>query len=101
MSDRSSEEALDRIMIHEVVSMSAGFLYDTGDFDNLENLWSVDAIFDVEPKPEFTDMPLHGRDAIVGMYRQRQPEVYAREPRRHVITNIVIDELTDTPARRR
>lgn len=99
MADSPGEEALDRIMIHEVVSLSAGFLYDTGDFDNLENLWSTDAIFDVEPKPEFTDMPLHGREAIVGMYRRRQPEVYSQEPRRHIITNIVIDELTDTSAR--
>lgn len=99
MPDNIGQEAIDRIMIHEVVALSAGFLYDTGDFDALEKLWTVDAVFDVEPKPEFTDMPLHGREAIVGMYRQRQPQVYGHEPRRHIITNIVVDVLTSTTAR--
>ena len=87
-------DALDRFLIHETISRSAGFLYDDGDFDRLAQLWAEDAIFDVRPKPQFTDMPLHGRDAIVGMMRARQPVVYATEPRRHLITNITVDELT-------
>lgn len=99
MIERTETLALDRFMIHEVISLSAGFLYDEGDFDALETLWAHDAVFDVEPKPEFSAMPLRGRDAIIGMYRKRQPEVYGYEPRRHVITNITIDEMDATTAR--
>ncbi len=50
MSDTSGVTALDRVMIHEVIALSAGFLYDEGDFDALEKLWAPDAVFDVEPK---------------------------------------------------
>lgn len=86
-------------MIHEVVALSAGLLYDTGDFDALEQLWAADGVFDVLPNPDFTEWPLRGREAIVGMFRDRQPKAYAPGPRRHIITNIVVDELTATTAR--
>jgi hypothetical protein len=93
------QEALDRVMIHEVVALSAGLLYDTGDWNALEQLWATDGVFDVLPNPDFTKWPLVGRDAIVGMYRDRQPKAYLPGPRRHIITNIVVDELTATTAR--
>jgi 3-phenylpropionate/cinnamic acid dioxygenase small subunit len=93
--DLSGDGALDRFLIHEVISQSAGFLYDDGDFDGLARLWAEDSVFDVRPKPHFTDMPLRGREAIVAMMRARQPVVYATEPRRHLITNITVDELSD------
>jgi 3-phenylpropionate/cinnamic acid dioxygenase small subunit len=92
--ENSTETALDRLLIEEVIGLSAGFLYDDGDFDKLSELWAEESVFDVTPKPHFTDMPLHGRDAIISMMRARQPEVYAAEPRRHLITNVTFDELT-------
>jgi hypothetical protein len=99
MPQNLEQEALDRVMIHEVIALSAGFLYDDGDFDALEQVWASDGVFDVLPNPDFIEWPIRGREAIVAMFRDRQPKAYLPGPRRHIITNIVVDELTATTAR--
>lgn len=90
-------DLVDRMAIHELFATYA-HTYDQGRLDDLGRLWTVDSRFEI--RGSIGDMPtvMSGRDEIVEHMRARHR---ATQPvqRRHVITNVVIEELDGDRAR--
>lgn len=91
------EAAASRQEISEVLSRYAVFV-DAGEFDRLETLFASDATFDITPDPEIIPVPAVGRRKIREVLEGRYDVVSKVDQRRHLITNLVIDELSDTEA---
>lgn len=86
----SPQPALDHIHIRETIA-KYGLLYDEGELDAFVQLFTEDAVVDIQPPPGFFDVPVRGRDAIERAFRSRYAEVSLQGTRRHVITNTVVD----------
>ena len=91
------EAAASRQEISEVLSRYAVFV-DAGEFDRLEALFASDATFDITPDPKIIPVPAVGRRKIREVLEGRYDVVSKVDQRRHLITNLVIDELGDTEA---
>jgi ketosteroid isomerase-like protein len=80
--------AEDRCAISETISLH-GHLFDEGDLDRLDELFTADVVYDV------TDVgmkPLHGIDEI----RRATLELGAANPVAHHVTNIIITSVAGT-----
>lgn len=93
----AKEAAAARQEIAEVLSRYAVFV-DAGEFDRLETLFAGDAIFDITPDPKIVPVPAVGRRQIREILEGRYDVVSKVDQRRHLITNLVIDELSDDEA---
>jgi hypothetical protein len=100
MADDELAELLARMRIAELVDRY-GVYIDAGEFDDLERLFSEDAVFDITPDPGIVPVPIHGSRRIRDALEQRYAVVSREAQRRHLMTNLVIDELTDSTARSR
>ena len=96
MSDELHEAAW-RIQLHEVIARYAHCM-DSGDFDGLEALFTEDASFDIEPDPGIIPLPLHGRRVMREALEARYAVVSQDAQRRHLMTTIVVDEVSATAA---
>jgi len=76
---------------HQIASLVTRYavLNDDGDFDGMAALFTEDARF---IRPSGGD-PIVGRDAILASYQGRPPRIS-----RHLITNIVVDVVSETEA---
>ena len=100
IAEEVSRQALDRLLIAEVVARSS-LHYDQGELDRFQELFSDDAEFIITPAPAFMKAPLRGREAIGRAMRVRYDVVSQTGTRRHVVTNMVFDELSPNRARAR
>ena len=91
------EAAAARQEISEVLCRYAVYV-DDGEFDRLEMLFAGDATFDISPDPKIVPVPAIGRRQIREILEGRYDVVSKVDQRRHLITNLVIDELSDTEA---
>ena len=91
------EAAAARQEISEVLCRYAVYV-DDGEFDRLEMLFVGDATFDISPDPKIVPVPAIGRRQIREILEGRYDVVSKVDQRRHLITNLVIDELSDTEA---
>lgn len=83
--------------ISEVLCRYAVYV-DDGEFDRLETLFSDDATFDITPDPKIVPVPAVGRRKIREILEGRYDVVSKLDQRRHLITNLVIDALSDEEA---
>ncbi len=99
MPSASSAEAAyrDRFDLHELVCRYANCL-DAGDFDGMAALFADDSAFHIDPAPEIGS-PLVGGRAIADTVRKRWNLVHGSERRRHLMSNIVVQELAEDTAR--
>jgi 3-phenylpropionate/cinnamic acid dioxygenase small subunit len=93
-------DAASRQAITEVISRY-GVYIDAGEFDALETLFAEDAVFDISPDPGVVPVPVHGRRNIRDTLEDRYKAVSPTAQRRHLMTNVVVDELTGDEARSR
>lgn len=91
------DAAASRQEISEVLCRYAVYV-DDGEFDRLETLFASDATFDITPDPKFVAVPAIGRQKVRETLEGRYDVVSKVDQRRHLITNIVIDELGDDEA---
>lgn len=91
------DAAAARQEISEVLSRYAVYV-DAGEFDRLETLFASDATFDITPDPKIVPVPAVGRRKIREVLEGRYDVVSNTDQRRHLITNLVIDELGDDEA---
>jgi hypothetical protein len=91
---------LDRLLIAEVI-FRYSLHYDEGELDSFEALFAQEAELDIDPPPAFMAVPLRGRGAIGAAMRARYAVVSQTATRRHVISNVVFDELSPEKARSR
>lgn len=87
-----------RVEIAELLARFGNAL-DAGDFDALEALFSADAEFHIEPPPADVALPLRGARGIRDTIERRWAVVSHEEQRRHVIANVVVDDLVAGRAR--
>jgi len=99
MTDRL-DDIIARMQIREVIDKYAVYL-DSGDFQNLPSVFSEDATYNIIPDPGILPLPLTGRKTICAALEDRYHEVQKTAQRRHLMTNVVIDDLTETSARSR
>lgn len=90
----------DRLLVAEVIA-SYSLHYDEGELDPFEDLFDEEAELDIYPPPAFINVPVRGRRAIGEAMRARYATVTQTATRRHLISNIVFDELTADRARTR
>jgi ketosteroid isomerase-like protein len=88
--------AEDRLAIHEVVSLH-GHLFDNGELDRLDELFTSDIVFDAS---EFIGAPIPGIDDDIRVAAVAGGAVALgdRNPLGHHVTNIVVTEKTDSEA---
>lgn len=86
-----------RVEIAEVVARYGNYL-DAGDFDGLESLFADDASFDIDPAPD-VPLPLRGSRAIREFIESRFKVVIRQGQRRHIMSNVVVEELGERTAR--
>ncbi|WP_243787847.1 nuclear transport factor 2 family protein [Saccharopolyspora gloriosae] len=67
--------------------------YDEGDLDLLADCFTTDAVMSIEIDGAESAGPFHGRDAIVDLVRETARSQSDR--RRHVITNLVLEQAGD------
>ncbi|MCY4394001.1 MAG: nuclear transport factor 2 family protein [Rhodospirillaceae bacterium] len=91
------DAAASRQEISEVLCRYAVYV-DDGEFDRLETLFASDATFDITPDPKIVALPAIGRQKVRETLEGRYDVVSKVDQRRHLITNIVIDELGDDEA---
>jgi hypothetical protein len=85
-----------RLAVQDCISRYA-VLFDAGRFDELAELFTDDAVFDISPDPSFMTVPLRGRAQIMDNISQRHEEVAARgEIHQHVCTNTIFDLVSDS-----
>jgi len=72
--------------------------YDQGRLDRLGDLWTDDATFEIRGSIGGFPNLLSGRDEIVAHMRDRHAATRPAQ-RRHVITNVLIEELDESSAR--
>lgn len=75
-----------------------GNCLDRGDFDGLESLFTDDAEFHVAPNPG-VESPLKGNRNIRSTIERRWTLFAETEQRRHVMMNIVVEDLSGDTAR--
>lgn len=81
----------DRLAIHELFATYA-HTYDQGRLDDLADLWTEDAVFEIRGSIGSMPTVMAGRDQIVAHMRARH-EATRPVQRRHVITNVVVESL--------
>jgi hypothetical protein len=81
----------DRLAIHELVALH-GHLFDAGELDRLDELFTEDVVYDVE---DLGGGQLNGIAAI----RDAALELGDKNPLGHHTTNVVVVELLDDMAR--
>ena len=81
--------------ITELISRYGNCL-DSGDFDELESLFTADAVFRVLPADQVPD--LTGSHRIREAIEERWTLVHQRAQRRHVMANIVVESIDDDVA---
>lgn len=91
------DAAAARQEISEVLCRYAVYV-DDGEFDRLETLFAGDATFDISPDPKIIPLPAEGRRRIREVLEGRYDVVSKVDQRRHLITNLVIDELGEDEA---
>ena len=74
-----------------------GNCLDAGEFDVLESLFTQDAVFRIEPDNGVP--PLRGGRGIRLAVERRWSLVHAGAQRRHVMSNIVVESLSDDATR--
>ncbi|ALE04943.1 polyketide cyclase [Arthrobacter sp. ERGS1:01] len=74
----------DRLAIHELLSLH-GHLMDSGDLDHLDQLFTLDVVYDLSPLGAGM---LHGIDAI----RRAAQQLGDKNPVAHHVTNVVIGQ---------
>lgn len=87
-----------RVDIAELISRYGNCL-DAGDFDGLESLFVEDAVFRIVPDNGVP--PLEGSRGIREAVERRWALVHQGAQRRHVMSNIVVEELAGDRARAR
>lgn len=96
--DRDVRQAIDRIMIGELIQMY-GSHYDEGRMDEFDALFTDDAVLDFSPDPGYFPVPLAGKAMISEHMRARNAEVAAVAQRRHLTTNTIFEHLDGETAR--
>ena len=91
------EAAAARQEISEVLCRYAVYV-DDGEFDRLETLFASNATFDISPDSKIVPVPAIGRRKIREILEGRYNVVSPVDQRRHLITNLVIDELSGDDA---
>jgi 3-phenylpropionate/cinnamic acid dioxygenase small subunit len=79
-----------KFAITELISRYGNCL-DSGDFDQLESLFTPDAVFRVEPDDQVPE--LVGSRRIRRAIEERWMVVHERAQRRHVMANIVVESV--------
>ena len=88
-----------RFEITQMIS-TYGNCLDRGDFDGLQALFTEDAAFHVGPNPGI-ESPLIGARTIRESIERRWRLFFEEAQRRHVMANIVVEELAEAGARTR
>lgn len=86
-----------RLDIHQLFATYA-HTYDEGRLDRLGELWTEDARFEIRGSIGGFPSLLSGRDEIVAHMRDRHAATQPAQ-RRHVITNVLIEQLDLSSAR--
>lgn len=94
-SHDESSPAVDRALIAERV-YRYGWGYDERHRDLLADCFTSDAVWEGNVMGEQPVGPLEGRDAIVGWLAEFWDQQH--DQRRHIFTNVIIDELTASTA---
>jgi SnoaL-like domain len=94
-SPRASSEAVDRSLIAERI-YRYGWAYDERDRSLFGDCFSEDAVWEGSVMGQESVGPFAGRDAIVEWNTDFWK--VQNDQRRHVFTNVIIDDLTDTYA---
>ncbi len=89
------DAAVDRFAITELISRYGNCL-DAGDFDTLEALFAPDAVFTIVP--DDGTPPLHGSRRIREAIERRWTLVHVGAQRRHVMSNVVVESMSDDTA---
>lgn len=79
-----------RFLVTELISRYGNCL-DAGEFDALESLFTVDAVFRIEPGTGVP--PLEGSRAIREAVERRWTQVHKESQRRHLMSNIVVESV--------
>lgn len=93
----SADDLRDRLELHELFARYA-WSYDEGRFDQLADLWTVDAQFEIRGGVGTMPTTMRGRDEIVTTMQARRSQTQPAQ-RRHLITNVVVEEVDGDRAR--
>ena len=91
--DEELRRAIVRGEIHDLLARFAHCL-DAGEFDPLEEMFAEDATFAVEPDPGIVPACIDGSRAIRAAFEARRASYADQAQRRHVVTTIVVDEIS-------
>lgn len=89
-------DVADRVAILDLMARYA-HSYDEGRLEELGPLFTAEAVFRFDPPIAGFPAELVGRDAIAGAMQARYAAT-APAQRRHIITNVLIDPVTDDRA---
>ena len=89
--DVSFDDIKTKFLITELISRYGNSL-DSGAFDELESLFTDDAVFRIEPETGVP--PLQGRRGIRMAVERRWTLVHMESQRRHVMSNIVVGPIS-------
>jgi len=89
-----------RLLVCEAIAAYGVFL-DNGEFKRLARLFCEDVLMNIQPAPEYMNVPLRGRDQVVAALQARHREVRQAGGRRHICSNTVFEELSRTSCRTR
>ena len=98
--DEEIRRACVRAEIHDLLARFAQCL-DAGEFDQLEGMFADDATFAVEPDPGIVPARIDGSGAIRAAFEARRASYADQAQRRHVVSTIVVDEISSDRARAR
>lgn len=93
--DGDPQRAADRVMIAETIHRY-GWAYDERDHELIGDTFTEDAVWEGNVMGAEPVGPFEGREAIVAFLA----EFWAvqRDQRRHIFTNVIVDDLTGTSA---
>jgi 3-phenylpropionate/cinnamic acid dioxygenase small subunit len=91
--DEELRRAIVRGEIHDLLARFAHCL-DAGEFDRLEGMFAEDATFAVEPDPGIVPACIDGSSAIRAAFEARRASYADQAQRRHVVSTIVVDEIS-------
>lgn len=89
------DQVVDRLMIEDVFKRF-GVAHDENRVDVIASLLTDDVSFEFSTGSATPELTIKGREAVHAQLEPRVPLLYGQ--RRHCITNIVIDRLTDSEA---
>ncbi len=93
--DAASSNAIDRILIAERIARY-GWSYDERDTQRLGECFTIDGVWEGRIMGEVSVGPFQGRSAIVTFLLSFWPQ--QSDQRRHIFSNVVVDDLTGTSA---